>query len=172
MNKSQIVVDISTSYMTRDDDYTTTANIAYLPNPTKYYILGLTSRKNYSELNPKDESKIYINAEIGKRYDNILLRGGIIESTGGVGVDYFTHKDKVKLTAEVYDFNSENDIRGDNPHLNLKATYLYLKHLQFIAGIDNILNVDAREFFLGVGVKFKDNDLKPLLSGGASSFLK
>jgi len=66
MNKSQIVVDISTSYMTRDDDYTTTANIAYLPNPTKYYILGLTSRKNYSEPNPQDESKIYINAEIGK----------------------------------------------------------------------------------------------------------
>ncbi len=172
VNRSQIMVDISTAYMFRDDDYMTSANIAYLPNPTKYYILGVTSRKNFSETNPDDESKIYINAEIGKRYDNVLLRGGIIESTGGVGIDYFTMKDKVKLTAEVYDFNSENDIRGESPHMNFKATYLYLKHLQFIAGIDNILNTDARTFFLGLGIKFKDNDLKPLLSGGATSFLK
>ena len=102
----------------------------------------------------------------------MLLRGGIIENTGGLGFDYFLNHDKVKLSGEIYDFNAVNDVRGSNPHLTLKGAYLYLKHIQFIGGVDNILNANARKFFLGVGVKFKDNDLKTILSGGASSFLK
>ncbi len=172
--KSQIMVDINSYFLSKDSDFVTNANIAYLPNPTKYYILGFTSRKDYSnKKNPDDDSsKTYLNAQIGKRYDNFLIRGGIIESTGGVGVDYFADKDRVKLSAEIYDFNSENDVRGDNPHMNFKARYLYLKHLEFLAGVDNILNSEARSFFFGIGVKFKDNDLKTIISGGATSFLK
>ncbi|MEO1958317.1 MAG: MlaD family protein [Nautiliaceae bacterium] len=172
LNRSQILVDISSSYLLSDSTYLTTANIAYLPNPTKYYILGITSRKDYLYTGPGDKSKLYINAEIGKRYNNVLLRGGIIESTGGVGMDYFANNDKVVYSTEIYDFNSENDPRGDKPHLNARVSYLYLKHIQFLAGVDNVLNTNARNFFLGVGIKFKDNDLKTLMGGGATSFLK
>ncbi len=174
INKSQIDMDIYSNYLTKDDYFKTTANLAYIPNPTKYYIIGVTSKEDYSTKKLADEktSKIYLNAELGKRYQNILVRGGIIENTGGLGIDYFMYKDRLKLSADIYDFNSENDYRGDNPHLDLKARYLYLKHLEFLAGIDNIINSDARQFFLGIGVKFKDNDLKALLSGGATSLLK
>ena len=174
MQKSQIDVEIASNYMIKDDYFKTTANIAYMPNPTKYYIVGVTTTKDYTSKTSvaSNESKAYINAEIGKRYYNLLLRGGIIENTGGVGADYFMNNDKIRLTAEAFDFNGENDYRGNNPHINLRASYLYLKHLEFLAGIDNIINTDARTFFLGVGVKFKDNDLKTLLGGGATSFLK
>jgi len=172
MQRSQIEVDISSNYMTRDDYFQTTANIAYKPNPTKYYIVGVTSTKDYSVPNPDDEDKLYFNAMLGKRYDNVLVRGGIIQSTGGLGADYFLDKDRVKLSADVFDFNSVNDIRGDKPNLSLKATYVYLKHLEFIGGVNNALNTDARTFFLGLGVKFIDNDLKTIIAGGGSSFLK
>ena len=174
IQKAQIGVDIYSEYMTKDDYFKTTANIAYMPNPTKYYIVGVTTTKDYTSKTAlaKNQSKAFINAEIGKRYYNLLLRGGIIENTGGLGLDYFMNQDRLRITGEIYDFNSENDYRGSNPHINLRASYLYLKHLEFLAGIDNIINTDARRFFLGVGVKFKDNDLKTLLSGGATSFLK
>jgi len=172
INKSQILVDVSSNYLIRDDNYLTTAEIAYMPNPTKYYILGVSSREDYSQKVNNDKSKVYINAEIAKRYNNLRVRGGIIENTGGVGLDYYLDKDRIKLSSEIYDFNSENDIRGNNPHLNVKAIYYYLKHIEMIAGIDNVLNNKARSFFLGLGIKFKDNDLKPLISGGATSFLK
>ena len=176
LSKSQILVDISSNYMVGDDYFKTSAYISYLPVPTKYYILGVTSAKDYSDLTKinldHQEDKIYISAEYGKRFDNLLLRGGIIENTGGLGLDYFLNHDKVKLSGEIYDFNAVNDVRGSNPHLTFKGTYLYLKHIQFIGGVDNVLNTDARKFFLGVGVKFKDNDLKTILSGGSSSFLK
>ena len=174
INKSQIDMDIYSNYLTNDGYFKTTANLAYIPNPTKYYIVGVTSKEDYSTKKLADEktSKLYFNAELGKRYENILLRGGIIESTGGLGIDYFMYKDRLKLTADLYDFNGENDYRGDNPHIDLKARYLYLKHLEFIAGVDNLINADARQFFLGIGVKFRDNDLKALVSGGATSLLK
>jgi len=176
LSKSQILVDIQSNYMVTDDYFKTSAHIAYLPVPTKYYILGVTSAKDYSNLTKVNlnhqEDKVYITAEYGKRFDDLLLRGGIIENTGGIGFDYFLNHDRFKLSGEVYDFNAVNDVRGNNPHLTFKGTYLYLKHIQFIGGIDNVLNTDARTFFLGVGVKFKDNDLKTILSGGATSFLK
>jgi phospholipid/cholesterol/gamma-HCH transport system substrate-binding protein len=170
--KSQIEVEINSNYLSKDEDFKTTANLAYRPTPTKYYIFGLTSRKDYSTINPKDDSKMYINALIGKRYNNLLLKGGFIESSAGVGVDYFAYNDKIRFSTEIYDFNSNNDYRGNNPHLNAYMSYLYLKHIELLAGVDNILNSDARSYFLGVGVKFIDNDLKSLIAGGATSFLK
>ena len=174
MQKAQIGVDIHSDYMARNNYFKTTANIAYRPTPTKYYILGVTTTKDYDSKYTanSNKSKTLINAEIGKRYYNLLVRGGIIESTGGVGADYFMNNDKIKFSGEIYDFNSVNDYRGSNPHINLRASYLYLKHLEFLAGIDNLINTNARTFFLGLGIKFKDNDLKTLLSGGATSLLK
>ena len=173
-NKAQIDMNIYSDYLTRDSYFKTTANLAYIPNPTKYYIIGVTSTEDYSTKTAAEEktNKIYFNAELGKRYQNFLVRGGIIESTGGFGIDYFADKDRLKYTLNVYDFNSENDYRGSNPHVDIQARYLYLKHLELIAGIDNLINSDARQFFLGVGIKFKDNDLKTLVSGGATSLLK
>jgi len=174
VQKSQINVDIRSDLLLKDSFFKTTANIAYIPSPTRYYILGITSTKDYESkiTQNDDDSKVYINAEIGKRYQNILLRGGIIESTGGVGMDYFMYNDKLKFSADLYDFNAQNDYRDTNPHLDLSARYLYLKHLEFIAGINDLINHNARQFFLGVGVNFNDNDLKTIVTGGATSFLK
>lgn len=176
LTQSQVKMAIESNYMARDDYFKTTATLYYIPRPYKYYIFALTSQEDFSDPTKIGknhiENKTYFTAELGKRYDNLLLRGGIIDSTGGVGVDYFLNNDKVKLSSEIYDFNAVNDVRGNNPHLTFKAYYTMLKHLNFIGGIDNILNTDARTFFLGVGIKFKDNDIKTLMGGGATSFLK
>ena len=176
VSKSQIDVEFNTKYISRDGYSKSYAQIAYLPTPTKYYILGVTSSKDYSNLENihKDhiKNKAFITAEYGKRFNNLLLRGGIIENTGGVGIDYFLDNDKIVLSSEIYDFNAVNDIRGNNPHLNLLAKYIYLKHLEIVGGLENILNSHAASVFLGLGIKFRDNDLKTIISGGATSFLK
>ncbi len=166
LTKSELLVDIDEGYLSKDKYFTTDITISYLPKPDKYYIFGLSSRED----NLKND-KLYVNAEYGKRFDNLLLRGGIIQNQGGVGVDYYMKKDRLKSSIDLYDFNSKNDNRGKNANLRVHMSYLYLKHLRFIFGIDNILNKNARNIYIGAGIKFKDNDLKPFLSGG-SSFLK
>ena len=177
LTKSELDVDIATYQMTKDSYTQTRALVAYRPKPDKYYILGVTSTKDYtnSKYLSQDKhikAKTFITAELGKRYDNVLLRGGVIDSTGGVGIDYFMDNDKIKLSAEVYDFNAVNDIRGDNAHARVEARYQMFNHINLYAGYDNFLNNQAANLFLGLGVAFSDNDLKTILSSGGSSLLK
>ncbi len=52
---------------------------------------------------------------------------GIIENSGGFGVDYFKFNDRLKFSADIYDFNAVNDIRGDNPNLTTTVRYQFFK---------------------------------------------
>jgi phospholipid/cholesterol/gamma-HCH transport system substrate-binding protein len=163
--------------MTKDSYAETRALVAYRPKPDKYYILGVTSTKDYTnkEYINKDKhikSKTFITAELGKRYNNTILRGGIIDSTGGVGIDYFMFNDKLKLSAEAYDFNAVNDIRGNNAHARVEARYQMFNHINLYGGYDNFLNSQTANIFLGLGIAFSDNDLKTFISSGGSSLLK
>ncbi|MRJ06497.1 MAG: MCE family protein [Epsilonproteobacteria bacterium] len=173
--KSVLDVQIGGDYYGNDGFYRSYADLTYIPKPTKYYMLSVVDTRDYSswdKVRQDDKDKFLISAQLGKRYGNWLVRGGIIENTGGVGLDYFALKDNLKLSGDLFDFNGDNDVRGDKAHLRLTGRYLFLKHLYLRGGIDNILNSDARNFFIGAGIKFQDNDLKSIAVGGASSFLK
>jgi phospholipid/cholesterol/gamma-HCH transport system substrate-binding protein len=174
--KSTLEVDISTRYMTNDGYMKTYANVNYIPVPTKYYMFSVISQNDYSDANNfgklHEKQKTLISAQLGKRYDNLLLRGGILESTGGIGFDYYFAQDKLKMSAELFDFNAVNDIRGSNAHANINFRYTIRKHLNFYLGYDNFLNRDIANLYLGFGVMFNDDDLKSLLGSAGTSFLK
>ena len=176
LQQSELDVEIGSYYMTKDAYNQVRAELAYRPKPDKYYILGITSTNDYTDptkFNAKHEkTKTYLTAELGKRYNNLLLRGGLIESTGGVGIDYFMYNDKVRLRGEVFDFNAVNDIRGNNAHARIEARYQTLKHLNFYAGYDNFLNKQSANIYLGIGIGFSDDDLKTLLGSSGGSLLK
>ena len=176
LTKSELDVDIGSYYMSSDGYIQTRAELAYRPRPSKYYMLGVTSTSDYTDKEKFDKkhqkSKTYITAELGKRYGNVLLRGGLIDSTGGLGIDYFMFDDDLKLRAEVFDFNAVNDIRGNNAHARIEARYRILKHINLYGGYDNFLNKDSANLFLGIGVGFRDDDLKTLLGSSGGSLLK
>lgn len=167
---SELQVAIHTDYMMRDGYAKTYLGVSYLPNPETYYMLDLVSTDDYSKValpQKHDEGEMYISAQYGKRFDNTLLRFGAIESTGGFGVDHFMKHDKIKLSAEAFDWNAVNDIRGNSPHLKAQASYKMLKHLELYTGWDNFINAKAQNFYFGLGLRFIDNDLK-YLSGAAT----
>jgi phospholipid/cholesterol/gamma-HCH transport system substrate-binding protein len=177
LTQSELDVEVGSYQMFKDSYAQTRALVAYRPKPDKYYILGVTSTKDYTDKkyfnqNKHIKDKTYITAELGKRYGNILLRGGLIDSTGGLGVDYFMYRDRLKLSAEAYDFNAVNDIRGSNAHARISAAYQLYNHINLYAGYDNFLNKEAANLFLGLGIAFSDNDLKTILSSSGSSLLK
>ncbi|MDR2906323.1 MAG: MlaD family protein [Helicobacteraceae bacterium] len=153
-------------------------NVAYLPNPTSYYMLGVKSTpiidrldENGDPILPKIHEKegedYLISAQLGKRYRNFLVRGGIINSTGGIGADFFADNDRLKVSLDAYDFNAIHDIRGNNPHLRFTARYLPWRYIAIYGGYDNFVNRDAASFFAGAGVHFVDDDLKYLILSGA-----
>ena len=171
---SELQVNAKADYMVNDSAMKTTAGIIYLPNPETYYMLDMISTDDYSNVGElpevHDESETYISAQYGKRFDNLLLRAGVIESTGGFGVDYYAYNDRLKFSVDAYDFNAVNDVRGENAHFRVGVQYRMLKHLELFGGWDNFANSKAQTLYFGIGMRFIDNNLKYVL--GSASGLK
>ncbi|HRT71851.1 MAG TPA: hypothetical protein P5308_10885, partial [Syntrophales bacterium] len=143
------------------------------PKEDKFYVLGIVSdprgrrtTKEYvsggvtTKTEEWDRDGILFNLQIGKRYRDLVLRGGLFESTGGAGIDYFLLKDKLKLTFEAFDFG--RDRRG---HLKAGAEYQLFKHLYLTAGWDDFISdQDNRSVYGGITIRFEDDDLKYLLT--------
>lgn len=172
LTSSELQVAMHTDYMMRDGYAKIYLGATYLPNPETYYMVDLISADDYS--NPYQlpgkhiEGSTRYSLQYGKRFDDLLLRFGAIESTGGIGADYFMNHNRLKFSAEAFDFNAVNDLRSDQPHLKAQVRYQMLKHLEFYGGWDNFLNSGSQNLFLGLGARFIDNDLKYIF-GSASS---
>lgn len=170
--KSELQFGMNAHYMLSDEYVKTYVDINYLPDPSTYYMLSVISMDDYAQTDASgnyrapathDSGKFRFSAQYGKRYDDFLFRAGLIESTGGFGVDYFAMKDKLKWTFEAYDFNAENDLRDDSSHLKFGMRYRFLKHLEMYVGWDNFLNSKADNIYLGFGASFTEDSMKYLL---------
>jgi len=171
---SELQVGMHGEYLISDKDSKVYLSVAYLPNPETYYLFDVISMGDYTrpgiEPTIHEQGKTYISGQYGKRFGDILLRGGVIESTGGLGVDVFADNSRFKASMEVFDFNAVNDVRGDMPHAKVMMQYRFLKHLEVYTGWDNFMNSESQNVFFGVGIKFIDNNLKYLLGPAASTF--
>ncbi|MBW2630829.1 MAG: MCE family protein [Deltaproteobacteria bacterium] len=142
------------------------------PKEDKFYILGLVAdpkgRQTVTDTTEGGETtrtekwerdELLFTAQIGKRFKDIALRGGIFESTGGVGIDYFAFDDNLQLTFEAFDFDNNK-----NAHLKAYAEYKLFKHIYLLAGWDDFISNEGNESpFAGFSIKFEDEDIKYLL---------
>jgi phospholipid/cholesterol/gamma-HCH transport system substrate-binding protein len=143
------------------------------PKEDKFYILGIVSdprgRRTTKDITTGgittrteewDRDGILFNAQIGKRYKDLVLRGGLLESTGGVGIDYLTLDDKLKLSFEAFGFG-----RDRRAHLKAGAEYQLFKHIYLSAGWDDFISdQDNRSIYGGFAIRFEDDDLKYILT--------
>ena len=110
---------------------------------------------------------------IAKRYGPISGRFGILENTGGAGIKLYLANDSLTLSADAWEF--ANPLK-DRPRLKLYADYRFLNHLLLTFGVDDVLNrplvdpeqttriVSGRDYFIGAGVFFNDDDIKMLIA--------
>ena len=143
------------------------------PKEDKFYIIGIVSdprgRRTTKDVTSGgvttrteewDRDGILFNAQIGKRYKDLVLRGGLLESTGGVGIDYLTLNDKLKFSFEAFGFG-----RDRRAHLKAGAEYQLFKHLYLSAGWDDFVSdQDNRSIYGGFAIRFEDDDLKYMLT--------
>ncbi len=180
MTKSELHVEMRSDEVYDDGGYSKTQfNLALKPDATRYYMIGLASSPSFKANdkfergfagNKKHESgEFLISAQYGKRFDDLLFRVGVIESTGGFGVDFFSWNDTLKISTNIYDFNAVTDVRGKNPNLTTTVRYQFFKHINAYLSANNILNSKANSVSAGLGVSFVDNDLKNLLGAAASA---
>lgn len=151
------------------------ATLEIKPRPDQYYILEVTNdpfgkyHRTVQSTTPGNtviaesfSDSYEISVEFAKRWGNFVARLGLIESTGGAGVDYFAFNDRLKFSFDAWNFSSKEP-GNENAHLKATVSLQPFKYLFVSGGYDNFLNTKRKSPFIGMGLKFDDEDLKYLL---------
>ena len=187
----QVEVGLRSEYMLNDEGTKNYLQLRLIPRPDRYFLLeviddprGFVSRETVVRSPPGAEEvasqeirvtrdQLKFSAQFAKRYFFATFRFGIVESTGGVGMNLNFLDDHLVLQMDAFDFaNPSSDYPRIKAHLNL----LFLSHLFVTAGVDDALNpreleagsgriLSGRDYFLGGGIYFTDQDLKTLIGG-------
>jgi phospholipid/cholesterol/gamma-HCH transport system substrate-binding protein len=171
-------LDYRLEYQVEPSEFKHYANLRLQPSADKYYLLGIVDdpRGKFSSsetttttapggtVHTKQESysnDLLFNAMVAKRFSALTIRGGVLESTGGVGLDYNMMNDRLTVGVDAFDFTRPHQ----PPHLKVFANYDIVKNLFITGGVDDILNDEKnfRTLFFGFGIKFADEDLKTVL---------
>lgn len=182
-------VGYHTEYMARSEDFKHYVSLALKPAPDKSFLLDIVSDPNP---NPRhierttdvtingttstvdthtatiDRNAVRISAQLAKKFYDFQIRGGIIESTGGLGLDYFYGP--MGAHASAFDFTTRY---GERPHIKLMADVNLTKNFYLTGGADDLINPDQpTDYFFGGGFRLVDDDIKSLAKiSGASSLL-
>jgi len=173
IERMKTVVGFRSEYMFPESKSYVTLELK--PKMDKYYILEMTSDpfSNYNRTTTTTtpgstvvtetyEDKFKFSLEFAKRWGNLAIRLGLIESTGGVGADYFAFDDRIKFSVDSWNYNSKEP-GNENAHVKATANIGLGRTLFVNAGYDNALNTKRASAFVGLGLRFDDEDLKYLL---------
>ena len=174
IERIKTIVGFRTQYMF--PEYQNYATLEIKPRPDTYYIFEATSdpfgkyTRTVTTLSPpgttvvKDEyeDKFKFSVEFAKRWGNLAIRLGLIESTGGIAADIYALDDRFKFSIDSWNYNSK-EINNERVHIRATANYDLTRTLFVNAGYDNILNTKRATPFLGFGLRFDDEDLKYLM---------
>ena len=176
--------------MTKSQDFKNYVHVALRPSPDKAFLLDFVADPNpnpshtvrttdvtvgnnttqvITDTGTIERNKLRISAQLAKKFYDFTVRGGLIESTGGVGLDY--DKGPLGVHFSAFDFQSRY---GQRPHLKLMGDVAVTKNFYLLGGLDDIIaSQNANDFFVGAGFRLIDEDIKTLgRMGGASVVAK
>ena len=148
------------------------------PRPDKYYLLQLidspqgrvriidqtvTTGSGVDAISVREreetvEDQFLVSLQFAKRWHFATGRIGIIEDSGGLGLDFDFFQERLNLTTDLFRFSGEQ-----GPNLRFRASVEFFTHLFIAAGIDDALSTE-RDLFIGGGLRFNDEDLQAILT--------
>lgn len=156
----------------------TDALLKIFPAPERFYVLGITT----SEFGPesekvtttstngatavstvtkeKEKDTYRFNVQLGRKIHNWHFRGGLIESSGGLGLDYDLSKIGSRLSMEVYDYDEDF-----GPTVRLSTQVQMWNVFYGKVSVDSVSKnfSDNVNSTISAGLKFNDEDLKGLI---------
>ncbi len=180
-NKTKLSLGYHTEYLGTSTDFKHYVSLDIKPKPDKYLMLELVQdpapdSKNETrttqitsggvtntiveEIETTSFDKFRFSAQLAKEFNNFTVRGGLIESSGGVGIDY--NKGPIGVKVSAFDFETN---RGERPHLKAIGTVNLTKGVYVLGGIDDFIsNQQDPDWVMGIGFKIDDDDIKNLMS--------
>ncbi len=173
-------------------------NMVFRTRPDRYYLLGATdiqgeqierTTKTITEEptvddDPtttqtreiiQDRKSLRYNLQFAKRFGIAGLRFGLFESTGGFAADFYLFRDRLKVSAEAFDWKTKDNEFRRVAHLKAYASALFFNHVSAIVGVDDLTRLDPvtrienkkPKYYFGAGLSFNDNDLRTLFGAAA-----
>jgi phospholipid/cholesterol/gamma-HCH transport system substrate-binding protein len=182
----QTIVSLRTDYQYLTSSVKSYLQLRLQPREDKYYLFevvydprGATTQEQiavettnpnqppvYFERRTVTRNSARFSLQFAQRFGPFTGRFGIKESTGGGGLDLNLFDDRFELQQDLYGFGEVV-----LPRYRLSLGYEFVKRLWLLGGADDILSTDRRDYFVGLQLRFNDEDLKtmlPFVPAGAS----
>jgi phospholipid/cholesterol/gamma-HCH transport system substrate-binding protein len=131
-----------------------------------------------------DWTGVKFTLQYGRKFGPLSLRAGLKDSSGGVGADWEAFGGRLKLSLDAFEFTFNK-----LPRMRATLAYRFFSYLYVTGGLDDILNKHreipvggnnftgelpteyhfGRDPFLGLMIRFTDDDLRSLLFVGGSA---
>ncbi|AKV03570.1 Mammalian cell entry related domain protein [Labilithrix luteola] len=178
LRRLQTIVGLRSDYNFLANTIKSYVELRLQPREDKYYLIqlindprGKTSftQTDVDTTNPNDPAHyrtttttttdaFRFTVQFAKRIGPFTGRFGIMESTGGIGLDTDLLSDRFEIKQDLFGFGEE--IR---PRYRVSIAYEFIKRLWLIGGADYIFLPNRRDYFLGLQLRFTDDDLKTIL---------
>lgn len=194
-------VDLGTWYNFNESTARVTFGLKLQPKPDKYYLFeiiedgGGIERLTRTLQETSSEGSDVTEREVVRQYDNsirvtamfakrfwdfLVLRAGLIETSGGVGANLMFWDDRIELRSDLFNFSGPRDkvIEGDPlygewtwPRWRTLVKFQPVPYVYLTAGVDDVLNYQVNparsgygfDYFMGAGITFQDEDLRSIL---------
>ena len=178
INNIEADIGLSTGANTRTGT-DTRFDLDIYPAPERFFRIGIVTNdfgpqdeqksETYTSVNNGEETKQSVrkinkssfkfNFQIGRRIQRFGLRAGLIESTGGVGIDYYLPDWGIRTGMEVFDYQAD---AGPNLRLITEAKIWNVLFAR-VAGEDLISKDGKQSATFSLGLRFNDQDLAALI---------
>jgi phospholipid/cholesterol/gamma-HCH transport system substrate-binding protein len=183
ISRLQTIVGLRSDYNFLANTIKSYVEVRLQPREDKYYMIelindprGKTSftQTDVDTTNPRDPAHyrtvtttttdaFRFSIMIARRLGPVTGRFGIKESTGGIGLDLHLLRDRFELRQDLFGFGEEIQ-----PRYRVYLGYEFIHRLWLLAGIDHLFLPNRRDYFLGLQLRFNDEDLKTVLPFGGA----
>ncbi|HRG98890.1 MAG TPA: MlaD family protein [Polyangiaceae bacterium] len=178
LRRLQTVVGLRSDYNYLSSTVKSYVELRLYPREDKYYLIelindprGVTTYKQ-EDVDSTDpnraahsrtvttttQSSLRFTVQFAKRLGPFTGRFGIKESSGGLGWDTTLFRNRLEIVQDVFGFGEEAI-----PRYRVYAAWQFLDHFWLLGGVDHILLEQRRDFFMGLQLRFTDEDLKTIL---------
>ena len=186
LRRLQTIVGLRSDYNFLANTVKSYVELRLQPREDKYYVIelindprGKTSftQTDTDTTNPNDPAHyrtvtttttdaFRFTIQFARRMGPFTGRFGIKESTGGVGLDTHLLSNRFEIVQDLFGFGEEI-----KPRYRLYVGYEFIHRLWLLGGVDHIFLPNRRDYFLGLQLRFTDEDLKTVLpfTGGAAA---
>lgn len=178
LSRIQTVVGLRTDYQFLTSTLKSYLELRIQPREDKYYHIELVNDpRGYTRIeqidvtttNPNDPNQyrevrttttnsLRFSLQFAQQMGPFWGRFGIKESTGGVGLDTLLFDNRFELRQDLFGFGEVV-----LPRWRVSLGYEFVRRLWLLGGVDDLLSSDRRDYFIGMQLRFNDQDLKTIL---------